>query len=765
MKQCKLCQRPIDGSFDDEVFCCPGCRAVDQILATLDLSDEERSMRLQQLLDVIFSEDTPTETKLPSTDTRQEHLLISGMVCPACSWLIHHCLEKQTGVTNAVVNFVSETATVHFDPMQIGLEDISAAINTLGYRIRAEGEQGSDFDYYGFGMGWFFALNVMMTSFVVYSAETRKIPVLMEWACLILMVVFTGLTGMFGARLTIRKGIMQIKARDFRMDSLILISTVTAFAYSAYSTVTGDFKHVYFDVVCLLFMLVETGNLITTSFYNKLRRRVFEITNHLPKKVRLTECAGEFDTYRATEDLQANESFLVKQGEVMPTDGLLLEAAEFDFSLINGESKGVELQTGQFVGAGAKLQSESARLVVPQSGPSSLIKNMVDGTIAAFSANRETPSTGDAISQWFVPAIFAIAIIGGGVQALRLDLAEGLLCFMRVLIVSCPCAFGIAEPLVLTLAVDRIKALGIQIFNGNALRHRPTTIVFDKTGTLTTAAMTIGRIYWCVDESQRDLDILASLESGIEHPIAKALATLGSGISLIKRNIGPGWIRADFQGKHYTAGKLDTFPGLTLPDAMQNETGSIVAFGDDRGCRMIVSLNDTLRAETPALIDRLKETGITLEICSGDRRSPVECIANELGITYQSEMSPTDKQTHIQALQEAGQCVMMVGDGINDAQSLAAADFGLAVFSGQFPAQMSADAVFLTHSLAPLPGLLGHMQQIHKKIIWNYTWAFAYNGIGVTLALIGLLTPTFCAIGMVFSSFVIIYNSTRSKRV
>jgi Cu2+-exporting ATPase len=333
---------------------------------------------------------------------------------------------------------------------------------------------------------------------------------------------------------------------------------------------------------------------------------------------------------------------------------------------------------------------------------------------------------------------------------------------MRVLIVSCPCAFGIAEPLVLTLAVDRIKAVGIQVFNGNALRRRPTTIVFDKTGTLTSAAMTIGRIHWCRGQSQKDLDILASLESGIEHPIAKALATLGSGVALANRKTGPGWVRAEYQGDLYTCGKLDMFAEPMLPEAMRHETGSIVAFGDEEGCRAIISLNDTLREEAPALIGRLKDTGINLEICSGDRPPPVERIADQLGVSYQSEMSPIDKQDHIRSLQEDGHCVMMVGDGINDAQSLAVADFGLAVFSGQFPAQMSADAVFLTHSLARLPSLLEHMQHIHRNIISNYTWAFAYNLVGVTLALIGLLTPTFCAIGMVFSSFVIIYNSTRS---
>lgn len=765
MKKCKLCKRPIDGTFDDDVFCCPGCRAVDQVLATLDLNDDEKAVRLQQYLDVIFSEKPAAADQPAAAGTRQEHLLITGMACPACSWLIHHCLEKQPGVQRAEVNFVSETATVEFDPMRIGMADIEAAVQKLGYRIRSEGESGSGFDYYGFGTGWFLALNVMMTSFVVYSAESWQVPVLMERACLILMILFTALTAVFGARGTIKKGITQIRALDFRMDSLILLSTVTATSYSLYSTVIGDFKHVYFDVVCLLFMLVETGNLITTGFYHRLRRRVFEITDHLPKKVRLTETDGVFERYKNSDDLGAGESFLVKRGEVVPTDGKLLETAELDFSLINGESQGVSLQPGQFVGAGATLLSESARLMVPQAGPSSLIKTMVDGTIAAFNANREKPSTGDAISRWFVPVIMIVAVTGGIVQGVRLDAGEGLLSFMRVLIVSCPCVFGIAEPLVLTLAVDRIKALGIQVFNGNALHRRPSTIVFDKTGTLTTASMAIDGIHWCAEESQKDLDILASLESGIEHPIAKALATLGSGVPLTNRRTGPGWVSADHEGKTYTAGKPDTFPGLSLPEDVQRGTGSLVAFGDAQGCRLIISLNDTLRDEIPPIIDALKEARIDLEICSGDRHPPVARIAEKLGMAAHSEMSPTDKQVHIRSLQEKGHTVMMVGDGINDAQSLAAADFGLAVFSGQFPAQMSADGVFLTRNLAPLPALLQHMRHIQKKVISNYTWAFAYNIIGVSLALIGLLTPTFCALGMVFSSFVIIYNSTRPARI
>jgi P-type Cu2+ transporter len=761
MARCKLCKREITADSGETVYCCHGCAAVDQIIQTMDLSDEERTRKVEQLLEVIFAdedaEDRP-EAEQPDLHTKEEHLLLTNMVCPACSWLIHHSLAKQPGILSATVNFVSESMTIRFNPMKIGMDEIEKRLEALGYGIRAREAPSAGFDYYGFGVGWFFAINVMMLSFVVYSAESWHVPAVMQRVCWGLMAVFTVLTLLFGGRLTIKKGIAQFRNLDFRMESLIVLSTATALIYSAFSIITGNFERLYFDVVCLLIMLLETGNMITKTFYNRLRRRVFELADHLPKKVRADE---EEETYRDTETLEPADRFYVKGGEIVPTDGVLLCRAEFDFSLINGESNGVELAAGQFVGAGAKLLSDRCALRVPDGGASSLIKSIIESTIGAFNSREENESTGDRISKWFVPVILVLAISGAAGHLIWATPQSAVLTFMAVLIVACPCAFGIAEPLVLTSAVDRVKRLGIQVFNGNIMRLRPTTVVFDKTGTLTTSAVKISAIHWLADQRDQDLDIIASLESGIEHPLAKVLATLGKGLDIEERRSVVGSVSGTFQGTRYRCGKVSLFPDLEIPEAVRDEAATLVAYGDEEQARALIVLQDEVREETPTVLYWLREFGVALRIFSGDREPAVERVARELGIPHASEMSPTDKQDRIRALQAEGECVMMVGDGINDAQSLATADIGLAVFSGQLPAQMSADAVFLTPDLGALPRMIAEMKIAHRRIKLNYGWAFAYNLAGVSLAMAGLLTPTYCAVGMVFSNFVVIFNSLR----
>ena len=762
MAHCKLCKREIGADFKDSAYCCHGCAAVDQILQTMDLSEDEHARKMQQLLAVVFAdEDAEQSAETLDIHTKEEHLLLTRMVCPACSWLIHHTLEKQPGVLSAAVNFVSESMTVRFNPMKIGLEDITAKIEELGYGIGSREGVPPGFDYYGFGAGWFFAANVMMLSFVVYSAESWEIPELMQQVCWGLMAVFTLFTLVLGGRVTIQKGIGQLRNLDFRMETLIVLSTTTALVYSAYSIAAGNFERLYFDVVCLLIMLLETGNMITTTFYDRLRKRVLELRDHLPKKVRVSEHEHE---YRNTSDLKSQDRFYVKTGELVPTDGVLLSRAEFDFSLISGESRGVELQTGQLVGAGARLLSDQCSLRVPDQGATSLIETIIDNTIEAFSSKKENVSLGDTIAKWFVPLILVLAAVAAGGHLVWGTTQSAVLVFMAVLIVACPCAFGIAEPLVLTTAVERVKRVGIQVFNGNILRIRLTTVIFDKTGTLTSAAMKVAGIHWLTEQQNRDLDIIASLERGIEHPLAKALVTLGKGLGIADRKIEVGSVSGMFEGKRFQCGKPSIFPGLDIPGAVRDETATLVAYGDEDGARALIVVVDEVRDEAADVVRKLRKFNLDPHIFSGDREPSVARVAQALGIPHISEMSPTDKQERIRALQAAGHRVMMVGDGINDAQSLATADVGLAVFSGQLPAQMSADAAFLTPDLQGLPRFVGEMARTRRKIRQNYAWAFAYNLVGVSLAMVGLLTPIYCAVGMVFSNFVVIFNSLRGGK-
>ncbi len=750
---CIVCSRSVPGGGGD--FCCPGCAAVWTIVGKMGLEGSARDERIARLLEGVFPGGEEVEAKKTAIAHGQElAFLVGGMVCPACSWLIHNSLGKLDGVDGVNLNFIAETCTLTYDPMKIGKEEIAANVEKLGYRYLegSESRQGG-FDYFRFGAGWFFALNNMMLSFVVYSAEDWDVPFAMRLVCSFLLALFGTLVPFYAARGTLRAGFRQIATRQFRMESLVVLSTMSAWIYSFYSMVTGDFARLYFDVVTLLLMLIETGNLITSSFYRKLHRRVTSLAWQLPKKARTTG-----DDFAAVDTLAPGEEFLVLRSEFVPTDGILIEAAEFDFSLITGESRGVSLEPGHFVGAGARLLSETARLAVPAAGRSNLIGKIVDSTIDAFNTRRQRLSLGDRISQVFVPFV---AGVGGLVLVANLlwgSPTDAVARLLGVLIVACPCAFGIAEPLVLTAAMEKVRRLGIQVFNGAVLAMKPSVAVFDKTGTLTRGTPEVHEIVWLVEEDRGHLDLLASLENGIEHPIARALTRLGTPRPVADRTIARTVVSAKVDGRYYMAGSPALYPDVVIPAGLREST--LVLFGDAERCYLVAGLRDLVRDEARGLVDSVKAAEMEPALYSGDRGPVVEQVAAELGIAhFRAGMSSGEKQAEIERLQASGRTVMMVGDGINDAQALAAADVGLAVFSGQIPAKMSADGVFMVPEIGGLSDLPFMQRKVRRKIRMNYGWAFLYNIVGVALAGSGLLSPKYCAVGMVFSNFVVIFNS------
>jgi heavy metal translocating P-type ATPase len=750
---CIVCNRSVPGG--DGEFCCPGCAAVYSIVGKMGLDGSARDERITALLEGVFPGGSDVDSEEIEIENGHELcFLVGGMVCPACSWLIHHSLGKLSGVGNINLNFIAETCTLSFDPMKIGKDDIAKNIETLGYRFY-EGDDGprGGYDYFRFGAGWFFALNNMMISFVVYSAETWQVPLAMQFVCSFLLAVFGTLVPLYAARNTMLAGMRQIAMRQYRMESLVFLSATAAWIYSVYSMITGNFAHLYFDVVALLLMLIETGNLISGSFYKKLSRRVSSLAWQLPKKARI-----DVEEYKATEELMPGEEFWVQRDEIVPTDGVLMSSSEFDFSLITGESNGVLLEQGHYVGAGAKLLSDSARLAVPAGGQSNLIQKIVESTIEAFNTRKEQLSLGDKISQIFVPIVIVVGLVVLVGNIIWGDRSEAIIRMLSVLIVACPCAFGIAEPMVLTAAIEKVRGLGIQIFNGTVLAVKPVVAVFDKTGTLTRGAPEIHEIVSMTREVPDYLNILASLENGIEHPIARALAGLGLPRPVNDRTIARTIISGKVDGLHYVAGSAELYPDMVIPPSLQNST--IVMFGVPEECYLIVGLKDTIRDESVALIADLKQAGIEPIIFSGDRKAVVKQVAEELGISdFRAEMGSGQKQEEIAELQAQGKSVMMVGDGINDAQALAAADLGLAVFSGQIPAKMSADGVFMVPEIGNLRDLPFMQRKVIRKIRQNYGWAFLYNIIGMFLAGVGWLSPKYCAVGMVFSNLVVIFNS------
>ena len=749
---CIVCDRPLP--FGANKFCCPGCSAVFSIIEKLNLEGSEKDERISQLLEGVFpgGEDIDSNNNEPDNGDSLS-LLIEGMVCPACAWLIHNRLSKIDGVGCINVNFIAETCDLKFNPMKISQDEIDNIIYSLGYKSSDFGKATSCFDYLKFGTGWFLALNTMMISFVVYSAEVWSVPLTMQWICSILLVIFGTWVPFYSARSTIQSGITQIKSGMLRMESLVFISTMAAWIYSMISVFQGTFERLYFDVVALLLMLIETGNLITGSFYRKLHQRITSMSLQLPKKVRISD-----DNYCDVNHLEPGQPFEVLRDELVPVDGIISTSAEFDFSLITGESVGVWMEVGSLIGSGSKLLSERATFMIPPSGKSNLLEKMVESTIDAFNTKHENITLGDKISQIFVPIVTILGIIVFIICSFFYNINEGFSRLLSVLIVACPCAFGIAEPLVLTSALDQIRRLGIQFFNGSVLALKPSIAIFDKTGTLTKGTPEVDSVYWLVKENQKWLDILASLENGVQHPIARSCVTLGSPFSVNNRTINRTEVTAEIDGVIYRAGSSTSYPDVNIPEHMNKST--LVFFGDENECYFIISLNDPLRTESGDLINSFRKLSIKPFIFSGDRQEVVDVLSSKLDVEYAyGSMSSLEKKHGIEKLQSKGETVLMVGDGINDTQALAAADIGIAVYSGQIPAKMSSDGVLLQPGIRMVNDLPLLQKKVRKKIRLNYGWAFLYNSVGVFLASMGWLSPKYCAVGMVFSNLVVIYNS------
>ena len=764
---CAVCSREYTG--EPNGFCCRGCAAVHEIIENMGLHGEEKDEQVEKFLKVVFPEEKPVDENYKekeNSEFHEEKFMIRGMVCPACSWIVHHALDNMKGIKKINVNFISETCSISFDPMALGLDDIKTRISHLGYGLKSIDDDGDDVGLYRFGLGWFFSVNAMMLSFVVYSSETWSIPVTMKWISSLLLLFFGTLTPLYSARGTLIKGFRQITGLQFHMESLVSIAAMSAWLFSVYSLFHGNFSSLYFEVVCLILMIIETGNVITGSFYGKIRNRIHNLKSFIPRKVRITSSACEL--YKMIDELKPGEEYIVKMDEAVAVDGVLTGPGEFDFSMISGESMGVFLDSGQKVGAGARLISESVKIKVDDNGVSSFVNTILESVISAFNTGREKISTGDRIAQKFVPAVLILALSGFLYHLHAGSSSMALQVLMSVLIISCPCSFGIAEPLVLTLGAMKLNSSGVQIINGNALGNVPDVIIFDKTGTLTAGKLKVDNIYWFIDENQESLNVLSSLENGIQHPVARSLVHLGKGVDITGRRVGLTTVYGSYKGRAYKSGKPDIYPGLVLPAGSSGKT--LVAFGDEDLCHMIISLKDEIREESISVIENIREDVFIskvpeLVICSGDKKEVVDEIAGNLGIeNIYSEMSIEDKKDLIKSMKGKGKTVMMVGDGINDASALVEADFGLAVLSGQLPAQLSADGIILTPKISGVLKLLKYQKLIKRKITVNYFWSFLYNTIGIGIALTGMLTPVVCALGMVLSNIVVLINSMTGYR-
>jgi Cu2+-exporting ATPase len=774
--------------------CCRGCQAVAQTIADNGLGAYYRNRTavppsargLDLVPDALAAYDLPEVQRNFVTgdavdgNTREAALLIDGVTCAACVWLIEQRLSRLPGVSNASLNYSTRRARVRWDARATSLSRILGAVAALGYeahpydRARAETRLGRERSMLlwrlfiaGFGM-----MQVMMYAFPVYIAEgamTGDIEQLMRIASLVLtlpVALWSAMPFYLGAWRDLRSG-------RAGMDVPVSLGIVIAFAASLWATWTAS-GDVYFDSVSMFVFLLLGARFLEMEARTKAMQTQEQLARMTPATAERVIGGG---TERvAAASLQAGDLLRVRPGAAIPADGVVVEGVSAaDEALLTGESRPVSKRPGDMLTGGAVNLEGVLTMRVTRVGEETVLAGIVRLMDRAQAEKPRIAQAADRVAQWFVAGLLVLTILAFAVWW-QIDSSRAMWVAVAMLVVTCPCALSLATPAALTAATGAAYRDGVLITRGSALETlaQATHVVFDKTGTLTTGRMSLtGVTLLGTDSREQSLAYAAALESWSEHPVGRALVQAVPGAHPVADGVrtfaGEG-VEGSVGGRLLRIGRAQFVAGLhgqTLPGEMDfaPDAVSVVALGDSRGWIALFMLEDVLRHEAPAVIRALINAGVRVSLLSGDRPQRARHAAAELGIEdCRGGATPSDKLAFVRELQSRGAIVAMVGDGVNDAPVLAQAQVSIAPGGGTPLAQVNADIILMGDRLDALVRTLLGSRRALRVIRQNLAWAVAYNAIALPLAIAGMVTPLVAAIGMSASSLVVVVNALRLAR-
>ena len=761
----------------EETFCCTGCANVYAILLESGVIGSGQNFRetelFQQSLKLgLISNGNRAAQKLPPTaETREAIYRVSGMWCTSCGWLIEHALTKLEGVVSAEVLFASDLLKVRFCPQYLPIDRILSRVQSLGYRTSEFNRDSAASDserrdlLLRTGLSAFLWLNVMAFSLIIYTSYFE--PVTSSFARyipFILMVLATP-SVFYCAAPILRIAGNGLRAGVMRMESLLAMGILAAYCYSATQAFAGS-RHVYFDTACAIVTLVLTGKAIERAAKEKTARGLTLLYGLMPSKARLIQ--DGLERFVSIDALRSGAIFRVKAGERIPADGIVVEGSSHaDESVLTGESEPQPKAAGDTVICGSINTGNVLEIRATLVGADSTLAQIVRKVEQAAASRTRIEQTVDRVSRVFIPAVLALSILTfAGWQWRTGSPADALLHAIAVLVIACPCALGIATPLALTAAVAAASRRGILVSDTRVLEtiRAIDVMVLDKTGTATTGDFTLLET---VGDGSR-LAELAALEARSEHPIARAIAAqLRQPIAAatnVRTHPGMG-ISGTVAGTGYFLGNPRLLGELgisgTLPE-IRGDARTVIYYGWGSAVRGAMSFGDRIRPEATTLCSALQARGIRTLLLSGDTRSITESTATAIGADeWIGEATPDQKVETIRGLQQAGQRVAMLGDGVNDAPSLAQADLGIALGTGADIALQAAPLVLMNGGLGAVTETIDLARRCFRIVRQNLFWAFAYNTLGITLAITGVLSPIMAAGAMVLSSLSVIANSRR----
>ena len=650
--------------------------------------------------------------------------------------------------------------------------------------VGASDEQGPHaWNVLRLSVGALLAMNVMMISLLLYTGSVEpQSEAAFRWVLLVLSAPAMAILGYpFAAG-----ALGEIARRRLSLDTLIAVGSFTAFGVSAFNTVRGA-GNVYFDTATMLPTLVTFGKLIEGTAKSRTAQLVRSLETLLPRTALKIESGGPLEV--PIGELRVGERVRIRPGERIPVDGRILEGrAIIEQAAFTGELQSRVCGVGDEVIAGTVNGGDGLVVQAERVGEHLLLHRIIAMVEEARASGAPSERVAERIAAVFVPAVLALAAGAGLFWALTDGPAKGGFAALAVLVVACPCALGIATPLATAFAIGRAARSGVLVRGGNVLERigQVRTVFMDKTGTVTSLQPAVRRIERLDPETGENelLAWLAALESGSEHAVARAVLAeakergldMGTvsdfrvipGLGAQGRVTWHGETREVRAGAERFAGPVvetAQSAGEGTPNVLENAESTglsliYVAWGGKVRGRLVLS--DHIRPDAAEAIRRLHEAGISTVLLSGDRVEAAESVARELGIErVEAPRLPQEKIEAIRAASGGEGVVAMVGDGINDAPALAAADVGIALGAGTDLARQAGNVVLLSDRLDRVPWLVALSRRTRRIIVQNLAWAFGYNAIALAAAAAGRLHPLLAAIAMVVSSLIVLSNSAR----
>ncbi|MDQ7004129.1 MAG: heavy metal translocating P-type ATPase [Ghiorsea sp.] len=785
---------------EQQSFCCNGCAQVCEIIHQSGLNSFYNFAPSSRSWDK--PEQAPEDAKLfdlPEIQadfvrqrpdgTYQAELLIEGIHCPACVWLIEQALRQIDAITYAEVSLTRRRLRLRWQPENMKLSEAVLAIGRLGYQAipyeedleqKANKARRQELLFRMAFAGFVFA-NVMTAAVCLYGGEFFGIEprwrAVFEWYSMVL--TFAGIA--YSGRSFFTSAWKAIKTFKPNMDLPISIGITTSFLWSSYATIFPSLAnegHVYFDSVSMFIFLILVGRFLESSARETAGSATRHLLALLPRSARMVLDDGHEDII-PLRSIQKGNILRIKPGDRIPVDGKVLDGhSEVDESIISGESRPLSKQAGSQVIGGTLNISGQLKVQATHLGHESVLSQIVELVEQAQDSKVRIQGIADRIVPWFVTIILGLAAATFIYWYISASFAVAVMTAVTVLIITCPCALGLATPMAISIGGGLGGKLGILIKRGSALEQmlHLDHIVFDKTGTLTRGQLNVQNKQTLVEDKAQLWQKVHALERASEHPLATAITNTLQAYPADDtladfNNVSGRGVEGYFNNNILRVGSLGWLLslGITLENDIlktfeheENQGHTLVAIFDEQQLLAWFSLGDELRPEASAVIRSLQQQGIGVSLLTGDREGSARAIVAQLDILQPiqviAEVLPNEKADKIKELQAQGLAVGMIGDGVNDAPALTQADVGIAMGQATDISAHAADVVLLG-GLDKLPTAFSLSKQTMRTIKQNLAISLGYNILVIPLAVVGMIHPLFAAIAMPASSLLVVGNA------